>query len=102
MVLLPSRVRILGWMGPLGVAADSTGASGRPVRRVQGRGGSRASLATLSYATWIQRLVRVAAPAWGVARGGRAAANGLEPTSPEVTPGISGSLANEEHVCIFF
>lgn len=48
---------------PLGVVAlwPRRGVVGRPVERVQGRGGSRASLATLSYATWIQRLVRVAA-----------------------------------------
>lgn len=26
----------------------------------------------------------------------------LEPTSPQVTHSISGSLADEEHVCIFF
>lgn len=57
----PGYVYWVGWAHWASRPTDTRGASGRPVERVQGRGGSRASLATLSYATWIQRLVRVAA-----------------------------------------
>lgn len=71
----PGYVYWVGWAHWASRPTDTRSASGRPVERVQGRGGSRASLATLSYATWIQRLVRVAADhrAAGRPRGSRGA-----------------------------
>lgn len=110
LVLLPSRVRILGWMGPhwalwpCGRAGVWWAAQWNVCRAGGAAGPLWPHSPTLHGYRGLYGSPRTACWHYGplMAAGG---AGGplvmLQPTSPGVTLSTFGSLANEEHVCIF-